>query len=142
MALRSTCPVCEHTPMSADDCKPNKALRMTTKAFLKTAEKKRDSSQAKESTPLTPVDARPTPTPAVSDDKPPVEDASEEVATADVTQETQHEGEQAQADDSFDKQHVALDTSETNPEHTPAAEVEVCATHGSHDLICTNSAAE
>lgn len=128
--------------MSADDCKPNKALRMTTKAFLKTAEKKRDSSQAKESTPLTPVDARPTPTPALSDDKPPVEDASAEVARADVTHETQHEGEQAQADDSLDQQHATLDTTETNAGHAPAAEVEVCATRGSHDLICTNSAAE
>lgn len=103
---------------------------MTTKAFLKTAEKKRDSSQAKESTPLTPVDARPAPTPAVPDDKPPVEDASAEAVTADVAQETQHEGEQHQTGGSPDKQHAALDTTGADAEHTNAAEVEVCAIHG------------
>jgi len=116
---------------------------MTTKAFLKTAEKKRDSSQAKESTPMTPVDARPTPTPAVSDDKPPVEDTSADAATADVTQETHQQSEQPKADGSLGEQHAALDTTETNAEQTSATEVEVCATHGSHiNLICTNSAAE
>lgn len=113
--------------MSADDCKPNKALRMTTKAFLKTAEKKRDSSQAKESTPMTPVDARPTSTPTVSDDKPAVEDANAEVPTAAATQEAQQEGEQAQADGPPAEQSAALDTTETNAEHTSATEVEVCA---------------
>ncbi|PSR75815.1 hypothetical protein BD289DRAFT_345754, partial [Coniella lustricola] len=56
--LPSTCPVCEHTPVSAEDCKPNNKLRMTTRAFLKTAEKKRDSSQVKDAAPpVTPVDA-------------------------------------------------------------------------------------
>lgn len=119
--------------MSADDCKPNKALRMTTKAFLKTAEKKRDSSQAKESTPLTPVDAKPTPTPTVSDDKPPVEDATAEVATGAATQEAQQEGEQPpQADVAPAEQDAALDTTQTNAEPTAATEVEVCATPGSH----------
>ncbi|KAI7787882.1 pre-mRNA-splicing factor 38B [Diaporthe eres] len=125
LALRSTCPVCEHTPMSADDCKPNKALRMTTKAFLKTAEKKRDSSQAKESTPMTPVEARPTSTPTISDDKPAVEDTNAEVATATATQETQKEGEQPpQADGPPAEQNAALDTTETGAEHTSATEVE------------------
>lgn len=65
--LPTTCPVCEHTPVCVDDCKPNNKLRMTTRAFLKTAEKKRDTSQAKEATPatpLTPVDAKPSATPA------------------------------------------------------------------------------
>lgn len=114
--------------MSADDCKPNKALRMTTKAFLKTAEKKRDSSQAKESTPMTPVDARPTSTPTVSDDKPPVEDTNAEVATAAAIQETQQEGEQTpQADGPPAEQNAALDSTEGNAEHTSATEVEVCA---------------
>lgn len=113
--------------MSADDCKPNKALRMTTKAFLKTAEKKRDSTQAKESTPMTPVDAKPAATPTVSDDKPPAEDATAEVATAAATQETQREGEQAQAYDPPADQDATLDTTQTNAEQTSANEVEVCA---------------
>ncbi|ROW14373.1 hypothetical protein VPNG_03893 [Cytospora leucostoma] len=82
LALRTTCPVCEHTPISQDDCKPNKSLRMTTRAFLKTAEKKRDSSLAKESTPITPVDAKPTPLPTIADEKPPVQDVTAEATTA------------------------------------------------------------
>lgn len=106
---------------------------MTTKAFLKTAEKKRDSSQAKESTPLTPVDAKPTPTPTTSDDKPPVEDANAEVATGAATQETQQEGEQPPQADATPAEHdAALDTSQTNAEPTAATEVEVCTTPGSH----------
>jgi hypothetical protein len=129
--------------MSADDCKPNKALRMTTKAFLKTAEKKRDSSQAKESTPLTPIDPRPTPTPAVSDDKPPVQEAGAEAATADATQETRHEGEQPQADGPLGEQHTALDTTETNAGQTSATGAEVCGNPVTPaDLVCTNAVAE
>lgn len=112
--------------MSADDCKPNKALRMTTKAFLKTAEKKRDSSQAKESTPMTPVDPKPAPTPTVSDDKPSVEDSSADVTTAPVTQETQQEGEQqAPADGPVTEQNAALEATGTNADHVSTAEIEV-----------------
>ena len=37
--------MCEHSPLSADDCKPNKALRLTVKAFLKSEEKKRDKGK-------------------------------------------------------------------------------------------------
>lgn len=119
--------------MSADDCKPNKALRMTTKAFLKTAEKKRDSSQVKESTPLTPVDAKPTSTPTVSDDKPPVEDASAEVATGAAIQETHQEGEQTpQADGLAAEQDGAADPTQSHAEHTSATEAEVCAIPGSN----------
>ncbi|KAI6885514.1 hypothetical protein KC334_g15821, partial [Hortaea werneckii] len=39
--LGDACPVCQHTPVAAEDCKPNKALRTTIKAFLKTEEQKR-----------------------------------------------------------------------------------------------------
>lgn len=81
--LPSTCPVCEHNPVSVDDCKPNNKLRMTTRAFLKTAEKKRDSSQAKEATPatpITPIDAKPSATPAL----PPTEELATEPTAAAV----------------------------------------------------------
>ena len=61
---------------------------MTTRAFLKTAEKKRDSSLAKESTPITPVDAKPTPTPTVPEEKPLGQDGGAD-ATAALTQETE-----------------------------------------------------
>ncbi|KAI9675441.1 MAG: hypothetical protein M1817_001345 [Caeruleum heppii] len=45
-SLPAACPVCEHTPLSAEDCKPNKALRTTTKVFLRTEEKKRETAKA------------------------------------------------------------------------------------------------
>lgn len=43
--LPTSCPVCDHSPLSSEDCKPNKALRLTVKAFLKNEEKKRDKSR-------------------------------------------------------------------------------------------------
>lgn len=45
--LPSSCPVCEHSPLSADDCTPHKSLRTTIKVFLRTAEKKREASKPK-----------------------------------------------------------------------------------------------
>ncbi|KAL3461579.1 hypothetical protein BJX64DRAFT_260470 [Aspergillus heterothallicus] len=44
-SLPDTCPVCTHTPISSDLCKPNKALRTTLKAFLRTEEKKREKER-------------------------------------------------------------------------------------------------
>lgn len=61
-SLPSSCPVCEHSPLSADDCTPNKSLRTTIKVFLRTAEKKREASKPKdmpEPAPETPVEATP-----------------------------------------------------------------------------------
>jgi hypothetical protein len=46
--LPSSCPVCEHTPVAAEDCKPNKSLRTTIKVFLRTEEKKREAFRSKE----------------------------------------------------------------------------------------------
>ncbi|KAK4156054.1 ras family-domain-containing protein [Chaetomidium leptoderma] len=59
--LPASCPVCEHSPLSADDCKPHKALRTTIKVFLRTEEKKRESNRPKDaaSAPITPVDPSP-----------------------------------------------------------------------------------
>jgi len=69
--LPSSCPVCEHAPLSADDCKPHKNLRTTIRVFLKTEEKKRGGSHPKESeepTPTTtPVEPKPAPVPVVAD---------------------------------------------------------------------------
>ncbi len=57
--LPASCPVCEHSPLSADDCKPHKSLRTTIKVFLRTEEKKREASRSKETPPVTPVEANP-----------------------------------------------------------------------------------
>ncbi|KAL3419253.1 pre-mRNA-splicing factor 38B [Phlyctema vagabunda] len=46
--LPSSCPVCEHTPVAGEDCKPNKSLRTTIKVFLRTEEKKREALRLKE----------------------------------------------------------------------------------------------
>jgi len=71
--LPSSCPVCEHTPVAAEDCKPNKSLRTTIKVFLRTEEKKREALRLKEeknTPPDTPVLPEPTPveqTPAIEE---------------------------------------------------------------------------
>ncbi|KAL4933330.1 uncharacterized protein BDV17DRAFT_287001 [Aspergillus undulatus] len=56
-SLPDTCPVCAHTPLSSDLCKPNKALRTTLKAFLRTEEKKREKERqaARPATPEAPA---------------------------------------------------------------------------------------
>lgn len=59
-SLPQSCPVCEHSPLAADDCNPNKSLRTTIRVFLRTAEKKREANRPKEpkdTTPATPVEA-------------------------------------------------------------------------------------
>lgn len=62
--LPSSCPVCEHSPLSADDCKIHKSLRTTVRVFLRSEEKKKDNlklkeakeqAEAKEVTEATPV---------------------------------------------------------------------------------------
>lgn len=58
-ALPESCPVCAHSPLDAALCKPNKALRTTLKAFLRTEEKKRERERPSSK----PVDS-PTPAPA------------------------------------------------------------------------------
>jgi hypothetical protein len=73
ISLPETCPVCAHTPISSDLCKPNKALRTTLKAFLRTEEKKREKERQSVtpaiSNGVTPADATPaqSETPAVSE---------------------------------------------------------------------------
>lgn len=65
-SLHDTCPVCAHTPVSPDLCKPNKALRTTLKAFLRTEEKKREKDRQAAAPPTPPVPVT-TPTPAEND---------------------------------------------------------------------------
>ncbi|KAF3386329.1 hypothetical protein F1880_001669 [Penicillium rolfsii] len=73
-SLPDTCSVCAHTPLSPDLCKPNKALRTTLKAFLRTEEKKREKER-QSAAPVTPVITTPaendaTPTEPASEQKP------------------------------------------------------------------------
>jgi hypothetical protein len=86
--LPSSCPVCEHSPLSADDCTPHKSLRTTIKVFLRTEEKKRESSRPKEPTPATPVQADHTPqlpTPNTEAPAAPAENAVESSKTDEKT---------------------------------------------------------
>ncbi|KAH7041094.1 uncharacterized protein B0I36DRAFT_379917 [Microdochium trichocladiopsis] len=59
--LPSSCPVCEHSPVSGADCTVYKSLRTTIRVFLKTEEKKREASRPKpsDSAPATPVENAP-----------------------------------------------------------------------------------
>jgi hypothetical protein len=52
--LPEACPICQHSPVDAEDCKPNKSLRITINAFVKTELKKRDK-EAVASVPPQPV---------------------------------------------------------------------------------------
>lgn len=56
--LSDTCLVCAHTPVSPDLCKPNKALRTTLKAYLRTEEKKREKER-QAAAPPTPTQSAP-----------------------------------------------------------------------------------
>lgn len=94
--LPSSCPVCEHTPVSAEDCKPNKSLRTTIKVFLRTEEKKREAARLKEAkasppaTPFvveTPAPVEPT-TAEISKDAPPAEVKAEEATSAEQIEQT------------------------------------------------------
>lgn len=53
-----TCAVCTHSPLDASSCIPNKSLRLTVKAFIKSEEKKRIKEQ-KLSVPPTPTEPAP-----------------------------------------------------------------------------------
>lgn len=70
--VKPTCPVCEHNPVSAGDCKPHKSLRTTIRVFLRTAEKKREALRVKDAPKETPPATPSTPTipPAVNATEP------------------------------------------------------------------------
>lgn len=47
---QGSCPICDHKPFSEEICKPNKAMRGTAKAYLRTVEKKVDDRSKAPST--------------------------------------------------------------------------------------------
>jgi hypothetical protein len=94
-SLPSACPVCEHTPVAAEDCKPNKSLRTTIKVFLRTEEKKREDRRLKDiknspvatpATPVTPVEPAATQAIAVEPAVAPASGAKDEGPVAEVSE--------------------------------------------------------
>ncbi|KAL9030249.1 MAG: hypothetical protein Q9196_001603 [Gyalolechia fulgens] len=47
-SLPQACPICLHEPVKGEDCRPNKTLRMTIKAFLKKLMTEREKAQKKQ----------------------------------------------------------------------------------------------
>lgn len=80
-SLPDTCPVCAHTPLSSDLCKPNKALRTTLKAFLRTEEKKREKDRQSATPATVPASGDGTPAPSEQPVAEPVPDAAAAAAT-------------------------------------------------------------
>ncbi|EXJ83458.1 hypothetical protein A1O1_07081 [Capronia coronata CBS 617.96] len=78
-ALDVSCPVCDHKPFTSDVCKPNKAMRNTIKAYLKTVEKTRVDERAKSAT------TEETPIPHNTVDENGNRDGQEEVSPATAT---------------------------------------------------------
>ncbi|KAK6431342.1 hypothetical protein LTR95_012492, partial [Oleoguttula sp. CCFEE 5521] len=64
--LTEQCPICEHSPVSADACTPMRSLRMTIKAHLKT-EMKRRAAAAAAAAPPPPKEPTPEPSPVVEE---------------------------------------------------------------------------
>lgn len=112
-SLPETCPVCAHTPISSDLCKPNKALRTTLKAFLRTEEKKREKER-QSTTPIVngvhPVDEA---TP--SQEIPPVSETPEVKTTEETVGATP-------AADVSQEPPVETNLPETTAEHAPEPE--------------------
>lgn len=133
LSLPSTCPVCEHTPISAEDCKPNKSLRMTTRAFLKTAEKKRDSLQAKEATPVTPIDPKPTAAPTVTDQAAPPSESTAAENSVPVPVPTQEQEKAGDAHDpTIDNHNTDAVSAEGFQDDAPSTENQVCPVVDQH----------
>ena len=65
----ATCPSCEHSPLEADSCTVNKALRGTMRAWLVKQKKKDEKAAAQAATPVPDV------TPAVTEVRPVSDDA-------------------------------------------------------------------
>lgn len=79
--IPETCAVCTHSPTSPEECLPDKKLRNTVRAFVRTEEKKR--SKPTEPVAATPVpEPTPTPAPAPSETPVPTTEATNQPNTA------------------------------------------------------------
>ncbi|KAI9167429.1 Vacuolar protein sorting-associated protein [Paramyrothecium foliicola] len=120
--LPSSCPVCEHSPLSAEDCNPNKSLRTTIRVFLRTAEKKREASRPKESkdsTPATPVE---TAKPSLLSEEPPT--APEVTSQPENNGPLNYNGPEVSSKDSESIHDAATRPQETNADESAAQEKE------------------
>lgn len=98
---------------------------MTTRAFLKTAEKKRDSLQAKEATPLTPVEAKPTATPSTADQAAPPSESAVDGNSATTPAQQQEQAVVANGA-TADNQIAELVSAEEGQDGAPSTENQVC----------------
>jgi len=57
LAFPTTCPSCDHSPLEAESCAPNKTLRNTIRIWLQKQKKKEEKAATQ--TPATPVEAAP-----------------------------------------------------------------------------------
>lgn len=127
--LPASCPICEHSPLSAEDCNPNKSLRTTIKVFLRTAEKKREAAKAKEAKERDPEPKSQTPI-----EPTPAPESAPDLKTAEGAAPT----ETASADEPAHESNVDTQpTEETTHEQAPHTE-QVCPT-GATKMFHTNS---
>jgi hypothetical protein len=126
--LPSSCPVCEHTPVSAEDCKPNKALRTTIKIFLRTEEKKREALRQKEikdTPPATPLEVEATPLEPAA----PIESTTVAEVTTEASNDTPIPAQSSENERAHDEPAVPIGNGEQldqAEEDIPQPSIEVC----------------
>lgn len=64
-SLPEACPICQHSPLNAEDAKPSKSLRLTVAQFLKSIKKKREKVQTASGGDVTPAQTAEPSTPVV-----------------------------------------------------------------------------
>ena len=145
--LPSSCPVCEHSPVTPDDCTPHKSLRTTIKVFLRTEEKKRGAllaKVAKETPPETPVAEAP---PAHIPEAVQPESTENVTPTANGQEETAAQETEANTggvqDDSFESNDsVEFILNHQDSQDIPQKSIEVRLAPASHNIAKPNQAQE
>ncbi|KAJ4356530.1 uncharacterized protein N0V89_004564 [Didymosphaeria variabile] len=92
----TTCPSCDHSPVEADSCPPNKALRNTMRVWLQKQKKKEELKAASEVPPTPAVE----PTPAPSEAQLPNDSSDKPVESIEEAPRTEHGGVDQSAADS------------------------------------------
>ncbi|KAL1606462.1 hypothetical protein SLS60_003866 [Paraconiothyrium brasiliense] len=92
----TTCPSCDHSPVEADSCPPNKALRNTMRVWLQKQKKKEEVKAASEAPPTPAVE----PTPAPSEAQPPNDSSDKPIESIEKAPRTEDSGVDQSAADS------------------------------------------